>query len=241
MNITNVLGLEFANSSVAETAEYALQLMSSCEGHYVAAPDSEMVHEISDNKRLRASVRGASLLLPAGNGVLLAASILGTPIKNRISAFDFSSALMARMSEKQMSVYIFAPNYEILEAAQERIAYRFPGLKLYSGDEDYYSNELELIEVINDIKPDLLLVCMGTYRQEQWMYRHKDELQVGLMLGFGEELRIYAGISERAPKRWRDSGFEWLYWIIKEPKRLVRTLKRGWIVFAALWRRLFGY
>lgn len=73
------------------------------------------------------------------------------------------------------------------------------------------------------------------------MYRYRDDIKAGLMLGFGDGFKYFAGEAERAPKRWRDSGFEWFYWIIKEPKRLVRTMKRTWIIFAAIWRRAFGY
>ncbi len=241
MIMTNVLGVKFANSSIAESVEYALRLMDSDKTEYVVAPDSEMMHEISENKRLRAAVKSASLVLPAGNGVLAAANILGYPIKNRISAIDFASALLARMSDKGMSVFIFGPEYESVEEVKDYISVRYPGLKLYSGDEDYFYNEIELVDTISAINPDLVLACQGSPRQEYWMYRHRDDIQAGLMLGFGEGFRYFAGETERAPKRWRDSGFEWLYWIIREPKRLVRTLKRTWIIFAAVWRRAFGY
>ena len=241
MIITNVLGVNFANSSITESVEYALRLMGSDKTEYVVAPDSEMMHEISENKRLRAAVKAASLVLPAGNGVLAAARILGYPIKHRISAIDFTSALLARMSEKEMSVYIFGPEYEMVEEVKYYMSVRYPGLKLYCGDEDYFYNEIELVDTISAIKPDLVLNCQGSPRQEYWMYRHRDDIDAGLMIGFGEGFRYFAGEIERAPKRWRESGFEWLYWIIREPKRLVRTLKRTWIIFAAIWRRAFGY
>ena len=241
MIITNVLGVNFANCSITESVEYALRLMCSNKTEYVVAPDSEMMHEISENKRLRAAVKAAALVLPAGNGVLAASRILGYPIKQRISAIDFTSALLARMSEKGMSVYIFGPEYEMVEEVKRYMSVRYPGLELYCGDEDYFYNEIELVDSISAIQPDLVLLCQGSPRQEYWMYRNKDEIQAGLMMGFGEGFRYFAGEIERAPKRWRDSGFEWLYWIIKEPKRLVRTLKRTWIIFAAFWRRAFGY
>ncbi|MBQ7896260.1 MAG: WecB/TagA/CpsF family glycosyltransferase, partial [Oscillospiraceae bacterium] len=206
MIITNVLGLDFANASIAECVEYALQLMENDKTEYVVAPDSEMMHEISENKRLRSAVKGASIILPAGNGLLAAASILGYPIKDRVCAIDFAGALLARMSEKGMSVYVYGPEYDSVEIVKENISYKYPGLKIFGGDEDYYYNEMELVSDINDVEPDLILACQGTPRQEYWMYRHKDELKAGLMLGFGDGFSYFAGETERAPKRWRDSG-----------------------------------
>ena len=240
MIFTNVLGLDFVNTSVTECVECALQMMNGERTEYVLAVDSEMMHEISENKRLRRAAHSAALVLPEGNGILLASSILGTPIKRRICAIDFAAALLARMSEKQMKVYVFGPDYDSVETVKDNLADRFPGLEIFGGDEDYYYNELELVDDINKINPQLLLACQGTPRQEYWMLSHKDDIHAGLMLGFGNGFDYFSGEAQRAPKRWRDSGFEWLYWIIKEPTRLVRTLKRSWILFAAVWRRIFG-
>ena len=241
MNKTKVLGVDFVNSSVAESVEYALQLMDNHQTKYILAANSEMMHEISRNKQLRSAARSASIVLPEGSGVVFASSILGTPIRNRISAFDFAAALMARMSEKRMTAYILGDDLYNIELSRDTMAARFPDLNIQYSDIYDFSSDIELVDYVNEIEPDLMLVCIGEDKQERWIYRHKDELNVGLIMGFSEELDVYAGISERAPKRWRDSGFEWLYWIIKEPKRLVRTLKRSWIVFAAMWRRIFGY
>ncbi len=240
MNTSNVLGLEITNTSIAEAVEYGMKLVNSDSTEYVITVDSEKMHEISVNKRLRRAANAAAMVLPEGSGVLLASSILGNPIRYRVSEIDFASALLARMSEKGMSVYVFGPDYDRLETVKENLAARFPGLVIFGGDEGYYYNELELVEDVNKINPHLLLACQGSPRQEYWMLSHKDDIKAGLMLGFGDGFDYFSGEAQRAPKRWRDSGFEWLYWVIKEPRRLIRTLKRTWIIFAAVWRRIFG-
>lgn len=240
MITANILTVNFARAGIAECVEYALQLMEQEGCACVTAPDSEMMQRMQGNKGLRSAVRSAELVLPAGNGILLASRILGTPIRDRISALDFATALLARMSEKEMHVFLLGDDYRLIELAREHLAERYPGLKISSGDTEYYSNEIELMEVLRDAGADLILLGMESPRQELWMYRHREELSHGLMLGLGEGMKVYAGLTQRAPKRWRDSGFEWLYWVFQEPRLLVRTVKRSWIVFAALWRRIFG-
>lgn len=240
MNLTNVLGFKFANSDIVEAVEQGMRLMEERKSLYVVAPNTELLQQAGKNKRLKAAIDNAALVLPEGNGIIYASHILGMPIKNRISADDYASALMARMSEKGMSVFIICDDQDLQELAAERMSLRYPGLKIVGADGDYYSNDIELIDGINSYKPDLLLVCHGSPRQELWMYRNREQVETGLMLGYGEGLKLLAQVKERAPKRWRDSGFEWLYWLIKEPKRIPRMIKRTGLIFSAIWYRLAG-
>ncbi len=240
MKYTDIMGVSFVNGSIEEAVEKALHITEEHRSAYVVAPDSEMMIAARKNTQYMRVIQEAELRIPEGNGVMYAAGILGNPLKCRISALDFVSALMARMAEKNMSVYVLGRDYDMVETAGLNIQDRYPGLLLAGTDDGYFDNELELIEQINEVKPDLLLVGYGSPEQEKWMYRNREQLDVGLMIGFGDELPVVAGSAERAPKRWRDSGFEWLYWLMKDPKRFGRMVKRTNIVFTAAWRRLVG-
>lgn len=240
MKYTEVMGVSLVNGSIEEAVEKALRITEEHRSAYVVAPDSEMMIAARKNENYMRTIQEAELRLPEGNGVMYAAGILGNPLKCRISALDFVSALMARMAEKNMSVFILGRDYDIVETAGLNIQNRYPGLRLAGTDDGYFDNELELLDLINQAKPDLLLVGYGSPEQEKWMNRNKNQLDVGLMVGFGDELPVVAGSAERAPKRWRDSGFEWFYWLMKDPKRFGRMVKRTNIVFTAAWRRLVG-
>lgn len=240
MNTVDVLGLPFVNEGIIETVEAAMVLMERRESAYAVAPDTELLQAARKSSRLMRAVKGAELILPEGNGVIYASHILGLPLSGRICAVDFISALMARMSEKGMSVFVLGDEPELVERAEEKISLRYPGIRLAGSENDYYSSEIERINAINETKPDLLLVGLGSPKQEIWMSRNREDVDAGLMVGCGEGLRVLAEMKQRAPKRWRDSGFEWLYWLIKEPKRIPRMLRRGGLVLTALWRRLVG-
>ena len=82
-----------------------------------------------------------------------------------------------------------------------------------------------MVEKINETKPDVLFVCLGAPKQERFMAAHKEELNVGLMIGLGGSLDGFAGTVKRAPKWMIRCNLEWLYRLIKEPRRLGRMMR----------------
>ena len=89
----------------------------------------------------------------------------------------------------------------------------------------YFKDEDAVVEQIRRTKPDVVFVCLGAPKQERFIRNHIDELDVTLMLGLGGSLDGYAGIAQRAPKWMIDLSLEWLYRLIKDPKRLGRMMR----------------
>ena len=109
-------------------------------------------------------------------------------------------------------------------------------------NDGYYApcDEEKLLERINAASPDLLIVCLGSPRQELWMYKNAVRLRVGLMAGLGGTMNVMAGAVDRAPLKWRRAGLEWLYRTIKEPKRILRVLRIPLVILISLWYRIGG-
>ena len=242
MNRIDVLGVEFDDMDIVEAVELAMGFMEERRCAYAVTPNPEIVLECRKNRRLAAAVRAADMVLPDGVGVIYASRILGTPIKNRLPGIDFASALMARMSECGKKVFLLGAKSGVAELAAERLTERYPGLEICGVNDGYFAqedNEL-VLEKINALSPDLILVCLGAPRQEIWMKNNAELLNAGLMIGLGGAMDVYAGVVERAPRKWRKLGLEWLYRLIKEPRRIKRMIKLPGILFAALWRRIGG-
>ena len=70
------------------------------------------------------------------------------------------------------------------------------------------------------------------------MSSHADELDVGLMIGLGGSLDVFAGVVQRAPEFWQRMGLEWLYRLLKEPKRIGRMMKLPQFLFTVLGQKL---
>ncbi len=102
------------------------------------------------------------------------------------------------------------------------IKYQVSSIKYSSGEPEIENKEV--VKQINEFKPDILLVAYGMKKQEFWINKNIDKLDVGLVMGVGRSFDYYSGELKRAPMWVRKMGMEWLYSLIKEPKRLKRQL-----------------
>ena len=237
-----VLGTEIDRISLTGAAEYALALMPQRRGAYVVTPNTEIVLSARRDPELRTALDAAALSLCDGVGVLIASCILGDPIGERIAGIDFASALLSRMAERSMSVFLLGARDGVAARAAEALRSAYPGLVIAGTENGFFDerDEEALIGRIGALSPDLLLVCLGTPKQEKWMYRCAPRLKVGLMAGLGGALDVFAGDVKRAPPRWRRYGLEWLYRLLRQPERLKRDLALPRIVISALRYRIGG-
>lgn len=238
MNRIDILGTEFDNISIVDAVEYAWGTLSARKAALFVTPNSEMVLDARKNRLLRSAIRAAELVLPDGIGVIYASRILGTPIMAKVAGIDFASALLARMGEQGKSAYLLGAKPGVADKAAETLCRKYPGLVIAGASDGYFVDDTAIIEKINASDPDFLMVCLGSPKQEQWMIKNRDRLKVGAMAGLGGVLDVYAGTVERAPQKWIDMGLEWLYRLIKEPRRITRMLKLPGIIVGAILERL---
>jgi len=220
----DVLGVQFDNVTMAEAVDAAQNLIAQHRGAYVVTPNPEIVMICRENPAAAAAVGAADLTIPDGIGVIYGARILKTPLKEKVPGCDFLLQLMARMAEQGGSVFLFGSKPGVAEQAAEKLGQQFPGLRFVGTNDGYFRDDAPIMEKINAAAPDLLLVCLGAPKQEIWMHDHAHKLKVGLMVGAGGSLDVYAGVAERAPERWQKAGLEWLYRLLKEPRRIGRMM-----------------
>ncbi len=240
MSRTDVLGVGFDNVTMAEAVERALALIDSREGRYVVTPNPEIVMLAKENPALKEALAGADIVLPDGAGIVKGAAILGRPMKEKVPGIDFACGVMARLAERGGSVYLFGAKPGVAETAAETLRTKFPGLVISGTSDGYFSDDGPIIEKIKDAAPDLLLVCLGAPKQELWMAKMSGKLPVGLMVGLGGSLDVFAGTVKRAPVAWQKLDLEWLYRLIKEPRRIGRMMKLPLFVIEAAGERLRG-
>ncbi|MGN1002246.1 MAG: WecB/TagA/CpsF family glycosyltransferase [Oscillospiraceae bacterium] len=237
---TKVLGTGFDNLTKDEAVEKAWAIQTEHRGAYVVTPNPEIVLLCREDPAMSAAVDSADLVIPDGIGVIYGAKILGTPLREKIPGIDFTLALMEKMREQGRSVYLFGARPGVAEAAEEKLRERFPGLRFVGVSDGYFDDDAPIVEKINAAKPDLLLVCLGAPKQEKWMHQRGPELDVGLMIGAGGSMDVFAGTVERAPERWQKAGLEWLYRLLKEPKRIGRMMKLPKFLILVIMERIRG-
>lgn len=225
MSRIDVLGVSFDDLTMDEAVEIALGFMQERRACYACTPNPEIVMAAKGDAALRAALSGAELVLADGVGITKAAAMLGTPLKSRVPGIDFASNVISLLAQRGGSVYLLGAKPLVAEAAAEKLTQTYPGIVIAGTNDGYFTDDAPVIEKINAASPDFLMVCLGSPKQELWMSANVGRLSCGLMAGLGGSLDVLAGNVQRAPETWRRLGLEWLYRVIKEPKRLGRVMK----------------
>ena len=232
MTRTDVLGVGFDPVTMEEAVDQALVLMER-RGARVCTPNPEIVMKARRDPALMDALNGADLVLADGVGITWAAGRLGTPLPARVPGYDFLLALLGRMTG---SVYLLGGRPGVAEKAAETIAQRYPNVTIAGTHDGYFDDASALVSELSEKQPELLAVCLGGGKQEKWMARYR-ALPVGLMAGLGGSLDVLAGTAKLAPSAWRSAGFEWLYRLIREPKRLIRQTALAGFALRVLLRK----
>lgn len=223
----NILGVNIDKVNIAQAVEIIMGYIKEGGGaKAVYTPNSEIVMQGYRSEELRNILNAASLLTADGIGVVYASKILKNPISERCAGYDVACGLLRKMGAEGKSVYLFGSKPGVAELAAENIKKSNAGLVVSGCADGYFDAEKEkqIIADINDKSPDVLFVCLGAPKQEKWIHEHKDELQCRVCIGLGGSLDVFAGTVERAPEFYQKHGIEWLYRLIKQPKRFIRML-----------------
>lgn len=237
---TRILEIGFDNITAADAVSLACEIISSGEKTYIVTPNPEIVWIARKDDSLKDAVNNAGLVLPDGVGIVLAAKILGTPLREQVPGIDFIALLFAELSTREGRVFLLGAKPGIAEAAGEKLLESYPGLVIAGVSDGYFSDDEHVIAEINNASPDLLLVCLGAPKQELWMSENLERLNVRLCAGLGGALDVFAGTVKRAPVLFRRLGLEWFYRLIKEPWRIKRMIKLPLFVFAVILSRIRG-
>jgi N-acetylglucosaminyldiphosphoundecaprenol N-acetyl-beta-D-mannosaminyltransferase len=173
---------------------------------------------------LRNDVMSSDIILPDGTSVVWASRILGRPLPERVAGIDLMMGMLRRGNENRYRIYCLGATDDVLEKATARIAADYPSVRLVGWHNGYFTTEEEpaIADEIVAAKPDILLVAMSSPKKEKFLARWNDRLDVPVCHGVGGSFDVMAGKVQRAPERWQRLGFEWLYRVLQEPRRLWR-------------------
>ena len=179
------------------------------------------------------------VLIPDGASVVMACRWLKAKSQptERIAGWDLFVHEMDRLNRKGGTCFFMGSSEKVLELIRKRAAVDYPNIKVETYSPPYkpeFSEEDNkgIIEAINRANPDLLWIGMTAPKQEKWTYTHWKELEIHCHVGtIGAVFDFFAGTVERAPLWWQEHGLEWLYRLLKEPKRMWRRYIIGNTLF----------
>jgi N-acetylglucosaminyldiphosphoundecaprenol N-acetyl-beta-D-mannosaminyltransferase len=198
------------------------------------------------NQEFHRFLNDADVVYCDGEGIRLAARVLGSHLPPRVVLTHFVWDLCAACEREGLSVYVLGSQAPTLKAAIEAMRIRHPALQIVGWHHGYFvksgSPSEQVIELINTAQPNLLFVGFGMPLQERWLSENVSRLQVGAILPCGSMIDYASGEKSVAPAWMADNGMEWAYRLLQEPRRLWKRYLIGipWFFCRVVKQRFFG-
>lgn len=226
MNKIDILGIKFDNVNMQEAINKCKGFVNSSNSNLIVTPNPEIVMTAKDNEDFKNIINSASLVIPDGIGVVKAANILGTPLKERVAGFDLICNLLELYKNGEKTFYFWGSKPGIAELAKKKMEEKYPKIKIIGVDDGYFDDakKAEIIKKIRNLKPDILLVGTGAPKQEKIINELLPENIFKIGIGCGGSIDVLSGTVKRAPKLFIKLHIEWAWRLIKQPSRIGRMM-----------------
>ena len=216
-----LLGLNIDDYTFEEAVVKAKSLIDGEKVSQVVTINPEMFQEAEKNADFANIVREAEMVIPDGVGVKIALQITGKKAV-RIPGIDFAKRLLKEAASSGIPVAIVGSKEEVVTKAVENLQKEINGLNIVYYHDGYFKDDKPIYNELKSKAPKLILVALGSPRQEQFIYNAKKILNPALMIGVGGSLDVWSGTVKRAPKIFQVLGLEWLYRTVTQPSRFKR-------------------
>jgi N-acetylglucosaminyldiphosphoundecaprenol N-acetyl-beta-D-mannosaminyltransferase len=171
---------------------------------------------------LARACRAGDLILADGMSVVWSLRASGRRVPERVTGVDLLARLLAAAGQHRLRVYFLGARGEVLKTLVERARAQNPGIEIAGFHDGYFGADehLSLVEEIRASRADMLFVGMPTPFKETWCERHRERLNVPLIVGVGGSFDVLAGFIKRAPVWVQSLGMEWFWRLLMEPRKL---------------------
>lgn len=211
-NLVKLQGFNIDTFTFDEALQYA-------EKGQVVTINPEMILSARRNADFAEIINSAELVIPDGIGVQLGLKILGHNVR-RIAGIEFGRKLIDKFASQPTAFVGAKP--EIITKAVENLKKEVPNLNAVYVQDGYFKDDDRVLDELIAANPKLVLVALGSPKQEIFISKAKKLLPNALFIGLGGSFDVWSGVVERAPEIWQKLGLEWLYRTVKEPKRFKR-------------------
>ena len=187
------------------------------------------VHMLVEGRRDAAFaeiLKQADAVTPDGMPLVWFLRRRANPRQERVAGMDLLSALCAAAEREGIGVFFLGSTPDVLEAVGQLLRREHPRLRLAGMESPPFreptpNEDTALVARIAASEAGFVFVSLGCPKQERWMHAHRDKIRT-VMVGMGAAVAVYAGVEPRAPRFMRQLGLEWLFRLIREPRRLWR-------------------
>jgi N-acetylglucosaminyldiphosphoundecaprenol N-acetyl-beta-D-mannosaminyltransferase len=218
-----LLGLSFDAVTTETAVARCLELCRAPRAsHTVITANASHLCMMRHDPEFALACRAAHLTLADGMSVVWALRASGQHAPERVAGVDLMARLLAAAGEHRLRVYFLGARREVVTALVDRTLTQYPGLEVAGFRDGYFGAEdhLCLVEEIRASGAHMLFVGMPSPFKDTWCERHRERLQVPVIMGVGGSFDVLAGFIKRAP-RWAQSlGLEWFWRLLMEPRKL---------------------
>jgi N-acetylglucosaminyldiphosphoundecaprenol N-acetyl-beta-D-mannosaminyltransferase len=208
-----------------EALEQVAALVRKGAGGCVFTPNVDHVVLAEDDEEFRAGYARAALSLPDGQPIVWASRLVGLRVPEKVSGSDLAWPLMERAAREGWRVYLLGGAPGVAEEVAGKLR-RELGVEIVGTDSPMLSvagadaETDAAVERLRAARPDLVLVALGSPKQERWIHRNLERLAPAVAVGVGASLDFIAGRARRSPQWVSRLGMEWLFRLALEPRRL---------------------
>lgn len=245
MERKKIRGLCLDSTTLSEAVDFAADCALNKRLCKVYTPGTELAWHCLSDKDCQELINKAELLCPDGIGVVIASKLVGSPLSCKVAGVEFGEGLIAKSSTESLGIRFFLLGGKpgIAEEAAKKLGEKYPGAIFCGTHHGYFEksgNESdEVVKKIKDSGADAVYVCFGQPSQEKWIEENAAACGASVYAALGGSLDIYSGTLKRAPKFFVSLGLEWLYRLIKEPKRIGRMMCLPKYLFSTLFCVIF--
>jgi N-acetylglucosaminyldiphosphoundecaprenol N-acetyl-beta-D-mannosaminyltransferase len=222
-----ILGVPVALTDYAEVTEVMDRLVDTRERGYICAAPVHALIEARDDPEMLDALLGSTLVVPDGMPLVWAANLLGEKLQDRVYGPELMLRYSDRCAERGHRVWLYGGRDQgsLVQLALSMRG-RHPGIRVVGGYSPPHrpltdEEETALARQINEAEPDVMWVGIGVPKQEKWMARMRERLEVPVMCGVGAAFDFHSGRVSQAPTWMQERGLEWLYRVAQEPRRLL--------------------
>ena len=221
----SILGVQISVIDMKDACSMVESSIRESSKRYICVCPVSTIMECKNDEKVLTSVNSADLATPDGMAVVWLGWIQGFKNIRRVYGPELMQNICEISAKKGYRHYFYGSTEDILNKLEEKLSGEYPGL-IISGKFSPPFRQLtvredkEIIERINKDNPDIVWVGLGSPKQDVWMHEHRDKLNASVLIGVGAAFDFLSGTKPQAPRWIGDHGFEWLFRLVTEPKRL---------------------
>lgn len=228
----DVLGIHVSVTDMDHTVDTFARWIDRGERQLVCVSDMNALLHARADAGLTQVYNTSGMTLPDGMPLVWAGKKAGFERMARVCGPDLVERVMAESAERGWTQYFYGGADGVAEKLRDNFTAQHPRLNVAGVCSPPYralteAEDAEIVDRLNEAKPDIIWVGLGAPKQERWMAEHRDRLDAAILIGVGAAFDFHTGRLDRAPRWMQDAGLEWSYRLIKEPRRLWRRYVLG--------------